>query len=54
MNNSFSLIIEELKKFEKLKAEIRSKAQKNMDGEDPLVLRQRVRQEILKELKGGL
>ena len=52
-DEQFSLIIEELKKFEKLKAEIRAKAQTNMSGEDPLVLRQRVRNEILKELKGG-
>ena len=52
-DEEFSLIIEELKKFEKLKAEIRLKAQKNLNGEDPMVLRQRVRKEILKELKGG-
>ena len=52
-DEQFSLIIEELKNFEKLKAEIRAKAQKNMNGEDPVVLRQRVRNEILKELKGG-
>ena len=52
-DEQFSLIIEELKNFEKLKAEIRAKAQKNMNGEDPMVLRQRGRKEILKELKGG-
>ena len=52
-DEEFSLIIEELKKFEKLKAEIRLKAKKNLTGEDPMVLRQRVRKEILKELKGG-
>ena len=50
----FSMIIEELKKFENLKAEIRLKAQKNsMKGDDPVALRQSVKKEILKELKGG-
>ena len=52
-DEQFSLIIEELKNFEKLKSEIRAKAQKNIDAEDPLVLRQRIRKEILEELKGG-
>ena len=53
-DEEFSMIIEELKKFEKLKAEIRLKAQKNSVKEsDPVALRQRVREEILKELKGG-
>ena len=51
-DEQFSLTIEELKNFEKLKSEIRAKAQKNMSGEDTVVLRQRVREEILKELKG--
>ena len=53
-DEEFSLIIEELKKFEKLKAEIRLKAQKNpTKGGDPVALRQRVREELLRELRGG-
>ena len=53
-DDEFSMIIEELKKFEKLKAEIRLKAQKSqMKGDDLVVMKQRVREEILKELKGG-
>ena len=35
-DSEFSLIMDELKKFEKLKAEIRARAQKNVSGEGPI------------------
>ena len=52
-DEEFSMIIKELKKFEVLKAQIRIKYQKNSVKEyDPAVVKQRVREELLKELKG--
>ena len=53
-DEEFSMIIEELKKFETMKGEVRQKDQKRpMKRYDSVMLKKQAREEILRELGGG-